>query len=51
MIDASVTVKWLFPDPVVEPQADQAVVILDGIRRGTLAPLQPPHWLIEVTAD
>ncbi|EAR21295.1 type II toxin-antitoxin system VapC family toxin [Nitrococcus mobilis] len=50
VIDASVTVKWLFPDPAVEPQADQAVAILEGIRRGTLAPLQPPHWLIEVAA-
>lgn len=50
VIDASVVIKWLFPDPAVEPAADPAVALLEDIRRGSVEPLQPPHWLLEVAA-
>jgi predicted nucleic acid-binding protein len=50
VVDASVIVKWFFPDPLREPHSEQALSILEAIRDGNLEPLQPPHWLAEVTA-
>ncbi len=50
VVDASVAVKWVLPDPKAELDADQAVALLTKIKDGTLIPLQPPHWLAEVTA-
>lgn len=50
VLDASVIVKWFFPDPVREPDGDRALSVLEGIRQGSLEPLQPPHWLAEVAA-
>lgn len=50
VIDASVAVKWFFPEPSVEPDADEAVAILQRIGAGTIEPLQPVHWLPEVVA-
>lgn len=50
MIDASVAVKWIFPDPAVEPDADRAVAVLRAVRDGEAEVLQPPHWLVEVMA-
>ncbi len=50
VIDASVIVKWFFPDPIREPDSDRALAVLEAIRAGTVAPLQPPHWLAEVAA-
>jgi predicted nucleic acid-binding protein len=50
VVDASVAVKWLFPDPAVEPDADQALAVLESIRQGAIETLQPSHWLIEVAA-
>ena len=49
-VDASVVVKWAIPDPMQEPDADRAVALLEGIRRGEVAAIQPPHWLVEVAA-
>jgi predicted nucleic acid-binding protein len=50
VIDASVVVKWLISDPAREPDSDRALAVLDAIRGGYLAPLQPPHWLAEAAA-
>ena len=50
VVDASVAVKWILPDPHVELDADQAVALLTGIKGGGFTPLQPPHWLAEVAA-
>jgi predicted nucleic acid-binding protein len=50
VIDASVAVKWVFPDPAVEPDADRALAVLRAVRDETLEVIQPPHWLLEVMA-
>lgn len=50
VVDASVAVKWIFPDPLVEPDADRAVALLRAVRDGAVEVLQPPHWLVEVMA-
>ena len=48
--DASVAVKWLLPEPAVEPDADKAVALLAAAKDGRVELLQPPHWLAEVLA-
>ncbi|MFQ5661394.1 MAG: type II toxin-antitoxin system VapC family toxin [Gammaproteobacteria bacterium] len=50
VLDASVIVKWFFPDPAEEPHSKQALTALEAVRDGNLEPLQPPHWLAEVAA-
>ncbi len=50
VVDASVVVKWALPDPAQEPDSDRALALLEEIRNGRLAPLQPPHWLAEAAA-
>jgi predicted nucleic acid-binding protein len=45
-----VAVKWVFPDPLVEPHADRALEVLDGVRQGRIDVIQPVHWLLETTA-
>ncbi|MHB8762924.1 MAG: type II toxin-antitoxin system VapC family toxin [Deferrisomatales bacterium] len=50
VVDASVAVKWLFPDPEREPNAEKALALLEKLRDGRAAALQPPHWLAEVLA-
>ena len=50
VIDASVIVKWFFPDPAREPHSDRALTLLEGVREGQVEPLQPPHWFAEVAA-
>lgn len=50
VVDASVIVKWIFQDPVREPDSDRALAVLEGVRRGAMEPMQPPHWLAEVAA-
>jgi predicted nucleic acid-binding protein len=50
VIDASVAVKWVFPDPMVEPHADRALGILDAVRQGRIDVIQPAHWLPETIA-
>ena len=50
VIDASVAVKWVFPDDPAEPNVRQALALLDDIGKGRAEPLQPPHWLAEVAA-
>jgi predicted nucleic acid-binding protein len=50
VIDASVVIKWIFPDPEREPHVKQAFALLAEVRMGRVAPLQPPHWLAEASA-
>ena len=50
VVDASVIVKWFFPDPATEDHAEYALSVLRSVRAGTVEILQPPHWLAEVTA-
>jgi hypothetical protein len=50
VVDASVIVKWLLPATTREPDTPSALAVLDAITVGALEPLQPPHWLCEVTA-
>jgi predicted nucleic acid-binding protein len=47
VVDASVIVKWVLTD---EEDAEPALSLLAQIKSGTLALLQPPHWLAEVAA-
>lgn len=50
VVDASVAVKWVIPDPASEPDADRAVELLNAVRDGRVELIQPPHWLAEVAA-
>ncbi len=48
-VDASVVVKWFVPERG-EADAERAMELLAGIRRGEVRAVQPPHWIAEVTA-
>ena len=50
VIDASVVVKWVFPESEGEDDGEQALSLLSEVKAGRLNPLQPPHWLAEVGA-
>ena len=50
VLDASVVVKWAWPDSEEEADVPQALALLGGIRTGKVEPIQPPHWLAEVAA-
>ena len=50
VVDASVVVKWLFPDPEDEADAQQALALLERVKTGRVAVHQPVHWLAEVAA-
>lgn len=50
VIDASVVVKWVLPEPDREPHLDRALALLSEIQAGKASPLQPPHWLAEAAA-
>ena len=50
VVDASVAVKWIFPDKKREADVEPAITLLEGIRAGNTKLLQPPHWLAEVAA-
>ncbi len=50
VLDASVIVKWIFPDRPQESHSLQALQILQHVRETRLAVIQPPHWLAEVAA-
>ncbi len=50
VVDASVIVKWIFPDRPDESFSLQALQILQHIKEGRVLVIQPPHWLAEVTA-
>jgi predicted nucleic acid-binding protein len=50
VLDASVAVKWAWPDSEEEADVPQALKLLEEIRTGKVEPIQPPHWLAEVAA-
>lgn len=50
VVDASVIVKWVLADSRTEPDLDLAAALLEAIREERVSPLQPPHWLAEVSA-
>ena len=49
-VDASVALKWIFPDRDGEAHVEQALAVLKHIGQGRVSVLQPPHWLAEVAA-
>jgi predicted nucleic acid-binding protein len=50
VVDASVAVKWVLPDPAIESDTDRAAALLDAVRENRIELVQPPHWLAEVAA-
>lgn len=50
VVDASVAVKWVFPDSATGPNADRAVELLNAVRDSRVELIQPPHWLAELAA-
>lgn len=50
VLDASVVVKWIFPDRPQESHSLLALQILQHIKEARLPVMQPPHWLAEVAA-
>jgi predicted nucleic acid-binding protein len=48
--DASVALKWVFHDAPGETDAGAALASLDGVRKGAVDLLQPPHWILEIAA-
>ena len=48
VLDASVVVKWLVPDPEREADTQRAEQIFRGVERRQIKLVQPPHWLAEV---
>ncbi|MDH5563088.1 MAG: type II toxin-antitoxin system VapC family toxin [Nitrospirota bacterium] len=48
VVDASVAVKWALPVKDHEAHQEHALALLQDIRQGKAAILQPPHWLAEV---
>lgn len=50
VVDASVAVKWFLQPTEAEQGHDRAVALLQGVRSGQIALLQPSHWLAEVAA-
>lgn len=50
ILDASVIVKWLAPEPEAEHDAAAALQILEALRGERVTVCQPAHWLVEVAA-
>ena len=50
VVDASVAVKWLFPEPAREPGVDKAAELLRAVKDSRVELVQPPHWLAELVA-
>lgn len=50
VVDASVVIKWVFPDSAQEEHTAEALQLLDDIKAGRALPRQPLHWLAEVAA-
>lgn len=48
--DASVAVKWFLPPIEAEQDHDRAAGILQEVKAGRIALLEPPHWIAEVAA-
>jgi predicted nucleic acid-binding protein len=50
VLDASVAVKWVIRDPLVEPDLDRALALLRSVRSRAVEVVEPPHWRAEVLA-
>ena len=50
VIDASVAIKWVMRDALLESDADKALAMLRGIRAHTIEVFEPPHWVAEILA-
>jgi len=50
VIDASVIIKWVFPERNNEDHIPQAVHLLKVIKQGAIKIIQPSHWLAEAAA-
>ena len=50
VLDASVIVKWIFPERPREPDATDALRVLHCLKESRITVKQPPHWLAEVAA-
>lgn len=50
VIDASVIVKWVFPEKSDEKHISQALQLLRAIQEDAVNVTQPPHWLAETIA-
>jgi predicted nucleic acid-binding protein len=50
VLDASVIVKWVFPQRPGEGDAPRALDVLGALGAGRLSVVEPPHWLAEVVA-
>ncbi len=50
VVDASVVVKWIFPDTENEADTRTALALLRAIQSGSVQVVQPSHWLAEVAA-
>ena len=48
VVDASVAVKWFLPTAAGERDAQAALELLEGVRKGTHVLAAPPHWIAEV---
>ena len=48
--DASVALKWFLQVRDSEPDSDRALTVLSGIGDGSVQPVQPSHFVAEVTA-
>ena len=48
--DASVCVKWFFPDSPEEQHSEQAIRLLKQVSINQITLIQPSHWLAEVIA-
>lgn len=50
VVDASVIIKWVFPESEAEENTAEALALLSAIQQGTVDLIQPPHWMAEVAA-
>ena len=49
-LDASVMIKWLFPEKPNEANATQAIQLLKDYQYGEFELIQPTHYLAEISA-
>lgn len=50
VVDASVIIKWIFPEKANEEHLPQALNLLKAIKQNAAKIIQPPHWLAEAAA-
>jgi predicted nucleic acid-binding protein len=50
VLDASVIVKFAFPERPGEADTPRALDVLGAVGTGRLSVVEPPHWLAEVAA-